>query len=328
LLPQHLQSAISDLIKNIPPPALQRAADDLSQRYRANAPASFTAAHRAAYLATRLPATYAAIAYVLNELQTRLPDLKPQTLLDLGAGPGTATLAADETIVSLQRATLVERDHEWHSIATKLVDAAPTGPLIDWQGTDVVSARFAPHDLVVLAYSFNEFSAVARERIGLAWHAARQALIIVEPGTPANFANVLAARDILIQQKAHIIAPCPHHNTCPLAANHDWCHFAVRVQRSALHRRLKQAELAHEDEKFSYLIASKLPAQTYDARIVRHPLKHKGHVKFTLCTASGLKQETVSKKQGSLYKQARSADWGDAWPPALVLDPERSEGPL
>jgi ribosomal protein RSM22 (predicted rRNA methylase) len=137
---------------------------------------------------------------------------------------------------------------------------------------------------------------------------------MIEPGTPATFANVLRARDLLIGVGAQIVAPCPHHNVCPLAARNDWCHFAVRLERSAHHRRLKGGDLGYEDEKFSYLIASKIPMQRPEARIVRHPLKHSGHVKLTLCTPADLQQVTIAKSQKLLYRAARKAEWGDPWP--------------
>src|SRR5215218_8324263 len=45
----------------------------------------------------RMPATYAAVTASLNALVGIRPDLAPTSLLDVGAGPGTATWAVAET---------------------------------------------------------------------------------------------------------------------------------------------------------------------------------------------------------------------------------------
>ena len=55
-----------------------------------------------AYALARMPATYAAITASLDALREIRPDFTPESLLDIGAGPGTATWAAAETWSSLQ----------------------------------------------------------------------------------------------------------------------------------------------------------------------------------------------------------------------------------
>ncbi len=98
-----------------------------------------------------------------------------------------------------------------------------------------------------------------------------------------------------------------------MAAAGDWCHFSQRLQRSAEHRRAKGGSLGYEDEKFSYFVAAKAAVELPRARIVRHPLKHKGHVQLVLCTPEGLRRQTVSKSQNEAYREARDARWGDGW---------------
>jgi len=63
-------------------------------------------------------------------------------------------------------------------------------------------------------------------------------------------------------------------------AGTDWCHMAARVERTSLHRRLKGAELPYEDEKFSYVIATRTPVDRAAARIIRRPDVQKGFVAF------------------------------------------------
>ena len=47
-------------------------------------------------MAARMPACYAAMYKVLEEVSMRLPTFTPQSMLDYGAGPGTAIWATLE----------------------------------------------------------------------------------------------------------------------------------------------------------------------------------------------------------------------------------------
>ena len=172
-------------------------------------------------------------------------------------------------------------------------------------------------ELAVISYALGEVPAAERESVlRKAWSATTALLVVVEPGTTRGFGVVNAARSWLIAKGAKLLAPCPHCNTCPMAAAGDWCHFAERVERTQLHRRLKGGELGYEDEKFSYVVASRaaLPsADTIDvepvhnfafpaarARIVRHPQKRSGHVQLTLCTPQGLQADDQQVTEGGL----------------------------
>jgi len=87
--------------------------------------------------------------------------------------------------------------------------------------------------------------------------------------------------------------------------------FPVRVERTSLHRRLKGGVLGYEDEKFSYLIATRPQAsRPPPARIVRHPQKHSGHIRLTLCTAQGIEQRTITKSQKEPYKSGEEKPTG------------------
>lgn len=99
-----------------------------------------------------------------------------------------------------------------------------------------------------------------------------------------------------------------------MAAGNDWCHFSQRLERSTEHRLVKSGSLGYEDEKFSYIIATRLDLPTAQARIVRHPRKHSGHVQLELCRVPGvIAKETVTKSNKEAYKRARQAQWGEEW---------------
>ncbi|GAC1656982.1 MAG: small ribosomal subunit Rsm22 family protein [Acidobacteriaceae bacterium] len=305
------QASVDAEIEKIPPPQLIRAARELSEAYRnpdsAHDTPINTSARRAAYLAVRLPATFAAISSALERLRECAPLLQPVSLLDLGAGPGTASMVAKETFPTLHELTLLERDSEFARISRGLL---PSAILVS---ADLSTAGFPKAELVVCAYALNELAPKARTRVvHEAINAATRAVVFVEPGSRRGFAHILAAREILIADEGFAIAaPCPGHMPCPLEEVGDWCHFAARVQRTSRHRRVKDAALAYEDEKFSYVAAVLVGAQRPESRIVRRPEKLTGHVKLALCTPQGLRVATVTKKHGASYRAARKAEWGD-----------------
>ena len=286
--------------------ALKRAAAALSDAYRegcAPALARIPAEERtAAYLVTRMPATYAAAFHALRELAGRLAE-PPAEILDLGAGTGAASLAARHWFPGA-RIIMVERDSALADAARAWLPEART-IIADATRMDPVP----PCDLAIAAYSLGEFGSSVAARM---WQAARLGLLVLEPGTPRGFALVRAVRDELLASGAHIAAPCPAEGPCPMAAG-DWCHFAARVERSSLHRRLKNAELGHEDEKFSYIALVRRREGRAKARIVRHPRQQPGLITIDLCTPAGLQSQSIPKRDREAFRAARKAVWGGEW---------------
>ena len=311
-LPDPLQLGIDRELQVVDRARLSRAAAEITANYKAGrfTQSLTTPESRAAYLLTRLPATFAANLYVFHEIACLIPHLDPRSLLDLGSGPGTATWAAREIWPSLRNFTLIESNCDFQQLGTRL---ASTIENVNWIAANVNSIELPPADLVAVSYSLAEFKS-PNTIIDKAWQAATKALVIIEPGTPANFSLIAKVREQLIDSGAHLVAPCPHVNACPMVAVGDWCHFAVRVERTSEHRQLKRGSLGYEDEKFSYLAFAKHPAHRADSRIVRHPAVHSGHIQLTLCTADGLTKETITRSDKENFRAARHAAWGDPWP--------------
>ncbi|MBT3606179.1 MAG: methyltransferase domain-containing protein, partial [Candidatus Latescibacteria bacterium] len=272
--------------------------------------------HRLAYIATRMPATFAANNAVFSEVQRLLPEQKIQSVLDLGAGPGTASWAATQTFSEIQNITLIERDPALIQIGKSLSQTAENTGLQNatWMQKDLSQLpTFPTHDLIVCSYALNELSLDnARQVLNAAWSAARVALILIEPGTMPGFALIRQLRDDLIQRGGHLIAPCPHQEPCPLPPD-DWCHFSQRLNRTSLHRHLKVGHLGYEDEKFSYIAASKTPIVPAQARVLRHPIRRTGHTQMQLCTQDGLQNITVTRSDKPNWRRVKKTNWGDAW---------------
>jgi ribosomal protein RSM22 (predicted rRNA methylase) len=227
--------------------------------------------------------------------------------------------AAAEILSDLEQVTLIERSSALIRLGQELTASAPSAAIrtAHWVEADLAhESELPPHDLVVMSYALNELKPAARSvLIASAWQSCVKVLAVIEPGTPRGFEVVLRARDELLQRKAHLVAPCPHEKRCPMESQgeRDWCHFAQRLERSALHRRLKGAELGYEDEKFSYVAAAKNNVVQAAARVIRHPVQLKGHIKLELCTPEGLQEKTVTRSQRQAFKRARKVKWGDEW---------------
>lgn len=320
-LPIDLEEALEKEIASHPHSKLITAAQELSQRYRHREGSECTAfmtseAHRLAYLAVRMPATYAAVRRVLSELRQRCPQLLIKSILDVGAGPATATWAAVEVFSELSQAILLEKDACWLDVGKRLMRYSRHAVLQTsvWRQCDLRQLQltdFNASDIVIMSYIVGELPQESfLEAIAQGWKATSQILVLIEPGTPHGFARIKEARHQLLSQGASLIAPCPHKESCPMPKN-DWCHFAERLERSSTHKSIKEVALGYEDEKFSYLIASKYDMPLPTARILRHPQHHSGHINFSLCTVKGLEELTLSRRHGELYKKARKLDWGD-----------------
>ena len=315
-LPPLLRRAVDELLEGTALSGLAATAEALSQRYRDERhdtkPHAISDRDALAYLAVRLPATYAAVRASLDAVAEARPDFAPKTALDIGAGPGTALWAASECWPGLADAVLVEASPEFRAYGERLA-AGLEMPHVIWRVADAAidAVDCGTRDLVTLAYVLNELSPKVRHSVlQRLWAQTADTLVIVEPGTPAGWQRILAARGQLIEAGAHVIAPCPHTHPCPLEAP-DWCHFAVRVARSRVHRQTKRADVPWEDEKFSYLAVSHKPATHVGARVIARPRTAGGHTTLKLCRPDGTAgDQVVSRRHGALFKRARKADWG------------------
>jgi ribosomal protein RSM22 (predicted rRNA methylase) len=265
-----------------------------------------------AYALVRMPATYAAVTASVNALMEVRPDFAPASLLDVGAGPGTASWAAAETFSSLQNFMLLDINAALQTLALDLARGhtrlAAMTCRRDAGALDEVDAA----DLVIASYLIGEVGEAERrvlaERL---WAKTRDTLLAVEPGTPAGFGRIVALRAQLIAAGAHVAAPCPHDYPCPLQAP-DWCHFAQRLPRLRAHKQIKGAELPFEDEKFSYVVLTRTPVAQRYSRVLAQAVVTKVEVSAKLCTADGLTTAKVPRRDRGAYAKARRWRWGDA----------------
>jgi ribosomal protein RSM22 (predicted rRNA methylase) len=308
-----LRAEIERITENLPLSILAKESEILSSHYRSHQWSLATDNQRLAYLVCRLPATYAAVQYVLHELVKRGFNDSLETLLDVGAGPGTALWAAASLFPSLKIGILLEWDEGFIALGKRLAKALPRPIEIEYQKRDIRKEwDAAAHDLVIASYSLGELE--EKERLAVLdtlWLKTKKTLVIIEPGTPRGFSHLLTMRKHLLEQGAHLAAPCPSSGACPVEGK-EWCHFYARLDRSSLHRKVKGGTLNYEDEKFSYLVFTKEPINPCEARVVRHPFKGSGFVKLKICHQSQIKEMTITRKEKEYFHYIKKIEWGDS----------------
>ncbi|MFI6283437.1 small ribosomal subunit Rsm22 family protein [Streptomyces sp. NPDC051018] len=321
-----LRGALAALLDGLPPTQAAQAVERLIASYRGDTPTDAPVLRDrsdvAAYAAYRMPATFEAVRCALGAFRDAAPEWVPRTHTDLGGGTGAASWAVAEAWEDADPApltTVVDWAEPALALGRELAAASgvPALRAARWQRSRISAAlRIESTDLVTVSYVLKELT--GNDRAALVTEAARaaRAVVIVEPGTPDGYARVIEARDRLVEAGLTVAAPCPHSGACPIVPGTDWCHFSARVSRSSLHRQVKGGSLAYEDEKFSYVVATRFPVRPAPARITRKPQIRKGLVLLDLCTADdGMRRETVTKRRGPLYKASRDATWGEQWPP-------------
>ena len=236
----------------------------LSEPVPGRAPGGFTRAQARglAYLAARFPATYAAAQAALRQVPLSVLE-GCRSVLDLGAGPGTATWALVERHPGFEAASFLESEPEMLAHAQALAASFPTLKVSIHPGDLKQRLAEAPaHDVVVMAYVLSELDEASQSALlAQAWGKASKGLFLLEPGTPETSRRVLVARDQLLKAGGRLVGPCPQEGSCPMADQGTldwkrtadkkdgsyWCHFSVRLERcSGLRRREIQLALCQQ----------------------------------------------------------------------------------
>ena len=330
-LPPTLRAALDGVLEGVPRKPLAERAARTSQAYRAGRPSAGVigdAEDALAYALTRLPATYAACLTVLAEAARMAPGFAPARLLDAGAGTGAASWAACEVWPRIEDLTWLDANASFLALAQRLAAQGPPAlQAADIRRADLTTGGPWPDaELVLMSYTLAELAPDKQASVlSELWAACEGMFVLVEPGTPAGYARILAARTALIAAGASVLAPCPHEAACPLVGadwrqEHpaDWCHFSVRLPRSRDHRLAKGAEAPFEDERFSYLVAARpgLVAAPRAPRILAPQRAGKPGVALKLCGLDGqVEQRLIGRRDRAAHAAARRLGWGDSLPP-------------
>lgn len=314
-IPQLLETAIENETKNIKITELKKHAQNLSNKYmkeeRTGKSLVSKEIEALAYSIMRMPATFGAISTALKYALNLLPNIEINSVLDIGAGTGAAIWAINE-FLNPNKTTCIEREQAMRIIGGKLLKYNNEIKNVEWIDANITNCEFPEKaDLIIVSYMINELKPEEREKlIHKLLKIESKLILIIEPGTPEGFKNIKNIQKQVIDEGAYILAPCTMQNVCPLPED-DWCHTTVRIERTKIHKLLKDGDAPYEDEKFSYIAITKEKYQTKTSRILRHPIIEKGKITLKLCTNGHIEEKIVTKKEGEIFKQAKKKKCGD-----------------
>lgn len=236
----------------------------------------------AAYLCYFLPLNYLRCRYVLNQAP-----ITSKKVIDYGAGIGAFTLAI------LKNGE--EKNLDWPQITA----VEPSGPARKWMETILkdlkipqskveVVAQLPPQSAlkdsaVLFSYSLNEIG----ELPAFTTHA--RELFIVEPSLQNVARKLQAMRLPIIQNGFQILAPCLHHEDCPLLVHSktDWCHTRMHINMPTWFLKLEsQLPIKNQSLTLSYLSARKDVAfnrAPNEFRVIGDTLFEKGKTRQAVC---------------------------------------------
>ena len=218
-IPYELKKSIDELIEKNKTNRIIENAQIISDRYRNNEGQGkrlLTEQDEAiSYAISRMPATYAAVySAVQHTIENYNENL--ETLLDIGAGTGAATWAINE-LIQIKQSKCLERENSMRNIGKQLMNNTELDN-VEWKKYDILQDEIEEKaDIVITSYMINELPEDQKENaIQKLWNATNKLLIIIEPGTPAGFKNILKVRENLLKNGGYIVAPCSHQGECKI----------------------------------------------------------------------------------------------------------------
>jgi hypothetical protein len=255
-------------------------------------------AYTAFYLTTNIPKLEAAFKWLPVLF---LADLKKSSLIDLGAGPGTFSLAFKEwggegEIIQVEQSRLMREQG-----------------LKIWKGlygeerlhqTDTVIKSISGEKFLLFGHSANEMGAF--ETMRFIERIDPDHILFIEPGTKDFFPEMLQIRQALLSNQFNILFPCPNSSDCPMKNSEiDWCHQFVQVSHGADVERLSQ--MAKKDRKLLPLIVHAYSKKSYgknpSERLVRVLPETKFSFDWEVCAENKLERYQIMKRPYSNPEQ-------------------------
>lgn len=245
-----------------------------------------TSAYTAFYLTTNMPKLEAIFEWMPRPW---LEQLKNCTFIDLGAGPGTFSLAFRAWAGAGAKISQIETSSVMRAQAKKL-----------WEGlypNEALITQPSGEKVLFFGHSANEMGVdVALKYIR---DFKPDHILFVEPGTKEFFPQMLKIREALINDEFNVLFPCPQASECPLKnSEEDWCHQFIQVQQEPEVERLSQ--MVRKDRRHLPLIvhafSKTFSHQNPTSRVIRVLPETKFSFEWESCELNQLKHYQIMKR--------------------------------
>ncbi|MGI8419463.1 MAG: small ribosomal subunit Rsm22 family protein [Candidatus Levyibacteriota bacterium] len=323
-LPSPLEKAISEILQNQPTVGWLHRASELHERYLTAKMDKKSYVHdfedALAYLGMRVPATYAQIYGALTTIQESIPSWKPQSILDIGSGPGTGGWAAISHWPDLLEVDCLDQNKDFIQIGKQIAVAAQLQQKFSWKQHDLrdgIADNEKVYDLIIIANVLNELNQTAQEKIiGQAFNKCAGVLLVIEPGTPRG-SEVVSAVAQKLSKVGNLLAPYIA-NTFVQDSDY-YLHFPQRFIRPDFQRRIRQhmrvdaAKASDwEEAKYSYVAISRMASEKEQwGRCVGQVHIQKGFLEVPVLRAEGVTKIKIMKRNKEKFSYAKRLRWGD-----------------
>jgi len=272
---------------------------------------------RQAYFLYFIPSNLAKIHLPLRELSLHHKTILSKerlSILDIGSGPGTATLGALDFFSQQGKRPLLQFTAV-DQVGENLKDAENL--FRSWRDRTGINASLRTirsgvekamdrlsgdqYDIIVLSNVLNELFHGDADRVAKRTLFLKNILhrlltpdgscVIIEPALRETSRELLMVGDGLLEEGFSIYSPCFGNGKCPALANpKDWCHEDVPWDPPEIVKEIdSRIGLRKDSLKFSYIVLRKDGLSLTDIygehsfRVVSEPLVSKGKIEFYIC---------------------------------------------
>lgn len=252
-----------------------------------------SAAYTAFYLTTNIPKLQHLFQWLPPEF---LELLKEATFLDVGAGPGTFSIAFREWLQRpVKKLIQIETSEVMRQQSRKLWQGLFPGETSLWW--ERVQTDESPGKLMLFGHSANEMG--PEKTLDYIQRSNPEHVIFIEPGTKDFFPQMLTIRQKLLTQGYRVIYPCPNAEECPLRnSNQDWCHQFLQVTQDPEVERLSQ--MVKKDRRnlpiIFHVYSRTFVGSNPDYRLVRVFPETKFSFEWEVCHQNSIERIQVMKR--------------------------------